>query len=151
MPTLPSGLTLALSRHALIEHGEQWFSCPEGHFWYWDAAPEMGSPPFSLTDGGLQIPAHAPVPASRAEAAGFVRVLEMADNGLLGWRGEWLATFPRFRVLSPEDEAAWREWLDRPEVDEFLDVTLEKCAAMARLARDSSGHAVFRELPPDEH
>lgn len=150
MPTLPSGLELALSRHALIKHNEQWFRCPEGHFWYWDAAPEMGPPPYSLKDEILQVPKHAPVPQNRAEAASFVRVLEMTEDGLLGWAGEWLATFPTFKVLSSEDALAWRTWLEQPKVDAFLGEVIEECAEMARVARAATGYAIFSEHPRPE-
>jgi len=150
MPKLPSGLGFGLSRHALIQHSEQWFRCPEGHFWYWDAAPEMGPPPYSLVEGVLQVPKHAPVPRTREEAASFVRVLELGADGMLGWTGEWLATFPRYRVLSPEDAAAWREWVEQPKVDAFLDEMIQECAAMARRSGEATGFAVFGEDPdPD--
>ena len=147
MPTLPSGLGFALSRHALIKPGEQWFRCPEGHFWYWDAAPEMGPPPYPPEDGVLQMPKHAPAPRTREEAASFIRVLELRSDGLLGWGGEWLATFPRYRVLSPEDEVAWREWLAQPKVDTFMDEMIEECAASARFAQGASGWAEFQADP----
>jgi hypothetical protein len=87
MPILPSGLNLAISRDALIDQGRNQFHCPAGHLWHWVIDPEMGPPPFELGAEILQVQAHALAPTNRDEAKRFIRVLEMSDDGLYGWRG----------------------------------------------------------------
>ena len=93
MPELPSGLNLAITRGALFDHGGNWFKCPDGHFWYWTPAPEMGPPPYDINDEGSSIAQHAPVPTSREEAKRFIQVAELNDSGMYAWRGELLFLF----------------------------------------------------------
>jgi hypothetical protein len=143
MPTLPSGLRLALWNNALIEHDDNWFECPEGHFWYSAAAPEMGSPLFAHDEEVWTTPAHAPVPRDREEAKKFVQILEMAEDGKGVWRGEWLADFPKYRTLSDADLVAWKAWLDRPETYRYLDEVIVRCSRLAKKARNVSGYALF--------
>jgi hypothetical protein len=142
MPRLPSGLTLALSRHAIIEHDSNWFDCPDGRFWLWVPAPEMGPPPYDPNTTIMQAPEHAAVPTSRDEASRFVRVLEMREDGKYAWRGEWLAEFPKYRMLSAADTEAWKAWLARAETAKFLDETIERCVRMAEAARNAQGYFV---------
>ena len=152
MPQLPSGLTLALSRDEIIADGESWFSCPEGHFWLWVPAPEMGPPPYDLHAEITSMPEHVEVPANRQDVRKFIRVLEMRDDGDYGWRGEWLAEFPKYRDLDAADAAAWAEWLGRPEIETFLDETIAHCLRMAEAARTAVGDvvgAVDEPLPPE--
>jgi hypothetical protein len=145
---LPSGLDIALSRDAIIEHDGNWFHCPEGHFWYWDVDVEiMGPPPFPLGEEIWQAPRFAKTPATREDCAQFIRVLEMAENGLYGWRGEWLRTFPTFQELSSHDVTAWRLWLNEPHVERFLDDTIHVCTTMAEAARTASGWARLTRPP----
>ena len=80
MPTLPSGLHLGISRQALFDHGGNWFSCPDGSFWYWVPDPEMGPGPFPEGTEIIQVAQHAPVPISREEAKKFIQVLEFIDD-----------------------------------------------------------------------
>jgi hypothetical protein len=144
VPTLPSGLDVALSRDAIIVHDGNWFSCPEGHFWYWEVDQEiMGTPPFDPAEEIYQAPQYAKVPTTREEAARFIRVLEMKEEGTYGWRGEWLVGFPSFRVLSSEDAAAWNSWLNEAKVQAYLDETIELCAGMADVAKRASGWGHF--------
>lgn len=143
MPVLPSGLELAISRHALFDHGGNWFTCPDGHFWYWAPAPEMGPPPFDLWQQIDLEARHAPVPTNRDEVKRFLRVLEMRSDGMFSWRGEWLSLFPRYTNMDDHDLAAWHDWLQRPETDIFFDETIEMCKRLAEISRKASGLAVF--------
>jgi len=155
MPTLPSGLEFALSRHALFDHGGNWFNCPEGHFWYWDAAPEMGPPPYDLDAELLTGAKHALAPATREEAKAFIQVLEMNSSGMYAWGGEWLSQFPYWLELDQQDLEAWNAWLRRPETDVFLDETIEKCKVLAADSQRAKGYAVLSGMndqndQPDE-
>ncbi len=143
MPTLPSGLNLAISRHALFDHGGNWFTCPEGHFWYWEPDPEMGPAPFDPDAEITMIAKHAPVPKDREEAKQFVRVLEMRPDGKYGWRGELLQSFPKFTRLDNRDSAAWESWIKLPATDRFLDDTIEKCNKLAKSSENARGYAVI--------
>lgn len=147
MPILPSGLNLALSRDALIENGANWFHCPAGNFWYWDIAPEMGTPPFEPGSTLLAMPAHAPAPENRIEVRKFIRVLEMSKDGRFGWRGEWLASFPQYVVLDEQDATAWRTWLEKPETLQFLDDTAETCRHLAKITQEATGSFIARDTP----
>lgn len=152
MPRLPSGLTLALARDAIIEHSENWFSCPEGHFWFWTAAPEMGPPPYDPHAEIMTMPEHAPAPTSREEMGRFIRVMEMRSDGIYAWRGEWLADFPKYRTLDTADANAWKAWLDRPQNQVFLDEAIERCRHMSESARTATGYVVgtVDETTPDQ-
>jgi hypothetical protein len=147
MPTLPSGLTLALWDQALIETDSNWFSCPEGHFWFYAAAPERGEPLFAKDQEVWTAPVHAPTPRSREEVKRFVQVLEMEPDGTGVWRGEWLADFPKYRSLSDADRTVWEAWLARPETDEFLDRVAQRCNQLAQRSRDAQGYLVLKDLP----
>jgi hypothetical protein len=142
MPQLPSGLTLALFNGSLIEHEGNWFACPKGHFWFLKAAPEMGPPPYDPHTVIMQIPEHAKVPSSRAQAKQFIRVLEMLENGHYGWRGEWLSDFPRYLTLNELDKIAWERWLNTPSTLAFLDETILTCSQLAELSQNAVGYVV---------
>ena len=148
MPTLPSGLRLALSRDALFDHGGNWFACPADHFWYWMPDPELGPPPFDLGSEVLQVAQHAEVPSDRDAAKRFIRVLEFMDDGILGWRGEWLASFPSFTALDDNDLQAWKEWLALPITVSFIDETIERCKYLAEVSARAQGYAVVTESIP---
>jgi hypothetical protein len=151
LPQLPSGLNLAISRDALFDHGGNWFKCPDGHFWYWAPSPEMGNPPFDPDREITQVAEHAPVPKNREEVKRFVRVLEMREDGKLGWRGEWLSSFPLYIELNTADIAAWNAWLSRPQTDLFLDETIAKCERLAETSRRAVGYATLEGTgQPDE-
>jgi hypothetical protein len=147
MPTLPSGLNLALSSDALIDNGTNWFHCPVGHFWYWDIDPELGHPPFDLNSPVFAVPAHAPAPENRTDVRKFIRVLEMSKDGKYGWRGDWLASFPQYIALDEQDAKAWESWLEKPETLQFLDETVEKCRHLAEVAQQAAGHFIARDTP----
>ena len=142
---LPSGLKLALSRDALFDHGGNWTKCPEEHFWFWAPAPELGPPPFDLLADVeiMQIAEHAPAPKNREEVKAFIRVLEMRTDEKLGWRGEWLSTFPRYTNLSTEDIAAWNKWIESPETKTFLDEALAECTRLANLSHKAQGYVLL--------
>ena len=144
MPKLPSGLQLAISRHALFDHGGNWFSCPDGHFWFWVPGPEMGEPPYDLEVEIMAQAIHAPAPDSREDVKKYIRVLEMRSDGKYAWRGEWLSDFPQYTKLNERDLAAWTEWLSGPEIDQFLDATIEECRRLAAISKGAQGYAVFR-------
>lgn len=146
MPKLPSGLSLAVSRHALFNHGGNWFSCPEGHFWYWEPAPEIGPPPFDPESEIELVAKHAPVPRSREEAKQFIRVLEMRPDGKYGWRGELLNSFPKFFRLDENDASAWESWVKSPGTERFLDDTIEECKKLAKVSENVKGYAVVEEV-----
>ena len=140
---LPSGLQLAISRDALFDHGGNWFKCPEGHFWHWIAAPEMGPPPYDHNAEVTSIAQHAPVPTNREEVKLFIRVLELDNSGMYAWGGEWLSLFPRHIDLDDSDLAAWNAWIDRPEINKFLDDTIAECQRLAEVSKRASGYAYF--------
>ena len=143
MPQLPSGISLALSRQALFDHGGNWFNCPEGHFWFWEADPEMGSPPFDLDQEILLVAQHVKAPRDQHEVKQFIQVLEMDGDGTYGWRGEWLSNFPRYFDLCELDAAAWNAWLDRPEMEEFLNDTIAECHRLVEVSRGAKGYATM--------
>ena len=151
MPELPSGLQFAISRDHLFDHGGNWFKCPEGHFWYWDAAPEMGPAPFDINSTVETMPKHAPAPKSRQEVKHFIYVLELNDDLMYSWGGERLSQFPEFIELDDDDLAAWNAWINRPETDQFLDETIEMCQRLVEVSKRASGHAAFEAVTaPDE-
>jgi hypothetical protein len=152
MPKLPSGLELAISRDALFDHGGNWSSCPDGHFWYWAPAPEIGPPPYEPGAEIMQQAAHAPVPKDREEAKKYLHVLEMRPDGKYTWRGEWLFEFPKYTKVDERDLSAWNEWLARPETDRFLDATVEECRRLADVSRSAQGYVVAEPAdPPDDN
>ena len=143
MPTLPSGLHLGISRQALFDHGGNWFSCPDGSFWYWVPDPEMGPGPFPEGTEIIQVAQHAPVPISREEAKKFIQVLEFIDDTNYVWRGEWLDTFSKFQSLSDEDMIAWQAWIESENTKGFLDATIAECMRLAEVSRNVTGHAIL--------
>ena len=143
MPTLPSGLQFGISRKALFDHGGNWTSCPDGHFWYWVPDPEMGSGPFPEGTEIIQVAQHAPIPRSQDEAKKFIQVLEFIDDTNYVWRGEWLDTFPKFRSLSDEDMIAWKAWVDSKNTKEFLNKTIAECERLAEVSRNAAGYAIL--------
>jgi len=138
---------LALWNQALIETDANWFSCPEGHFWYWAAAPEMGEPPFDKDREVFTTPAHAPVPKTREEAKRFVQVLEMAADGSGTWRGEWLSEFPKRRALTAADQVVWDTWLRKPETGQYLDALVERCKQLAQATGKARGYLKLKAYP----
>jgi hypothetical protein len=109
----------------------------------------VGPPPFDANAEVLRIAEHAPVPTSREEVKRFIYVLEMMDDGLYHWRGEWLSHFPQYVRLHDRDRHAWNAWLSRPETDRFLDETVERCRELSEMARQAIGYAVL-DVPDEE-
>ena len=143
MPVLPSGLELLLDISEIMEPDLNWFKAPDGHFWYWRAADE-NPPLFKAEDQLYRQPQSAPVPGTRDEMKKFVRVIVKEPDGIHFWEGDYLAEFPFFRQLSEEDLLAWNEWLDRPELGEFLDRGIAKCQTQSEINKEASGWAVIR-------
>ncbi len=132
MPELPSGLKLLINRSALFDHGGNWFKCPPGHFWYWVPNEKINPPPFRTDrDEILQSAEHAPVPRDRKEVKQYIRVLELLGDGTRLWRGEMLSTFPIYTNLDGRDVAAWTAWVESPDIQGFLDDTIQECQRLA--------------------
>jgi len=108
----------------------------------------MGPGPYDPNETVLRSAEHAPVPRSRAEVGRFIIVLEMLSDGEYGWRGEWLASFPRFTKLTDRDRAAWDAWMQTPATERFLDDTIAECERLAEASRDAQGYAIFTSKPP---
>lgn len=138
--TLCSGLKLLLSGDAPFDPGKNWFKCPPGHFWIKVACPEMGLPLFNTEKEVLQAFEYAAVPHNRSEATKFARVCEILDDGIAAWRGEWLYDFPKYRNLSADDLADWKNWVNTPSVERFLDEIIELCTQFADRSRDATGY-----------
>ena len=148
MPVLPSGLSLALDRGRIFDHGGNWFTCPDGHIWVWAASPEMGEPPYDPEGEQFLAAIHAPAPVDLADVARFVRVLEQRPDGLYRWRGEWLDTFPRFTPMTDADRVAWEAWLAGPGMRTFLAEAFETCLRLVDMCRRAQGYATFVDLVP---
>jgi len=142
--TLRSGLTLLLTGDAPFDPGKNWFKCPPGHFWLKVAAPEMGPPLFDPERPVWEAFEHAAVPRNRSEATKFVRVCERLGDGMAIWRGEWLYYFPKYRNLSTDDLADWKNWLNGPGLERFLDEIIELCTQYARNSQDAAGYFLTR-------
>ena len=142
MPKLPSGLMLGLSREALYSPGVNWFTCPDGHFWYWTPDPETGLGPFPPGHEIIHIPQHAAVPASTEEAKQYVRVIVFDSDTTFYWPGEWLSSCPTLIALDNVDLDAWRAWLAEPKQVKFLGDTIAECQKFAIRSRGAQGYAV---------
>ena len=149
MPKLPSGLELLLDMSEIMEPDLNWFRAPQGHFWYWRAADE-NPPPFAPDDDYLRQPQSAPVPSSREDMKKFVRVIVKEPDGGYFWEGDYLAEFPFVRDLAKEDLEAWRAWLDRPQLNAFLDQGIEKCRLQAEINQGATGVAVMQDAIENE-
>ena len=148
MPTLPSGKQFAVSRDCIKDLGANWFNCPEGHFWYETPDCAINPPPYKKGTEILSDFKHAPVPESREEVKRYIKVLFLFDEGKqFYWRGDWLTDFPKPGDLNEEDLAAWNEWLDTPDISQFLDETIEVCRQKAEKAKQSVGSATFHSKP----
>lgn len=149
MPTLPSGIYLALTIDHIMEPDRNWFRAPGGHFWYWTPAPEY-SPPFFPDQVWEGMPKTAPIPTSREEAAKFIRVCIGLSNGKMYWRGETLADFPLYSSLSDMDLRAWNDWVATDKVLGFIDSTIIKCQTQAAINLEASGVAIIQGAGENE-
>ena len=147
MPTLPSGLRLALDTRHIMEPTTNWFRAPEGHFWYWTPDASTKGPPFEFGCNLLQDAVTAPVPRCVDEVLPFVRVLLIREDNQFYWRGETLADFPRFGDLAEADRVAWSEWAAGESCQEFLARAIAKCRVQAEANQRAQGFAVFRGAP----
>ena len=150
MPTLPSGLYLAIDRQHIMEPDRNWFRAPDNHFWYWSPAPE-NPPPFKPTDMWEAIPQNAPIPSSREEMSQFIHVVIGLPDGKLFWQGDFLSDFPFFMNLDEADLNAWRQWVASEPVQKFLDDAIIQCKMQAEINKEATGWAVMQSHEPDEH
>jgi len=147
MPTLPSGRVLALSMHHILEPGVQMFSCPEGHYWYQEPDRALNAPPFQRDMDVLCDFVHAPCPTTREEALKILHVYEVYgkdEQTTYHWPGYKAGDPEAFAELTPEDRAAWDEWVATPRTQQFLDTVIDKCRQQAEANRKSPGYMVFR-------
>jgi hypothetical protein len=100
----------------------------------------MGPPLFDPEKQVWEAYEHAAVPRNRSEATKFARVCEMLDDGMAIWRGEWLYDFPKYRNLSTDDLADWKNWVNNSGVEQFLDEIIELCTQYARNSEDAAGY-----------
>ena len=142
MPTLPSGLKLALYKGHIMEPDRNWVKAPEGHFWYWVPAEET-PPPYVYKDDYELMPESAPVPESREAAGSYIRVLFELPGGGYFWRGEMLSEFPKYGILSDEDQHFWLEWLKTEPVEQFFDSVIAQCATQVEINKEAIGYVTI--------
>ena len=136
---LPSGLKLSISKGHILQPDINWFRAPDGHFWYWNPAPE-NPPPFTPYQVWMRQSDHAPVPQSKEEMSKFILVLIMRDDGKYYWQGDYLYEFPFFMVgLSKEDLRAWEEWVITEPVQQFLDTAIKECQIQSEINKGATG------------
>ncbi len=149
MPKLPSGKLLAISRDTIVENDNNFFRCPDGHFWYQTPDLAINRPPFPEGEAIIMDFAHAPAPATRDEVQQFICVLHGTDDGDWHWRGDMLSDFPPPGELSRRDLAAWRRWLAGEDAVCFLDDTIEVCRRQADINRGNAGCMQIVSLDPE--
>jgi len=133
MPTLPSGLTVAIHKGHLIETDENWFHAPENHFWYWTPT-EDNPPPFNSDDEWEAHPESGPAPRTMDEAKKYIRVVAELDNGNYYWRGDFLSDFPNYHQISDDDLKAWQAWTESEQVTTFIKNFIFECHELAERA-----------------
>lgn len=146
MPTLPSGLLLAIDKSSIMPPDTNWFRAPEGHFWYWTPAPE-NLPPFKPEDVWDAQPATAPVPTTIDEVKQYVRVVIGLPNGNMYWEGDHISDFPSYRTLSDDDLDAWNKWVESAEIRQFLQEAVDDCVRQSIANKQASGVAVIEQTP----
>lgn len=139
MPQLPSGLKIAISRHAILEPNREFFRCPEGNFWYQTPDLAINRPPFPRGAQIIMDFAHAPVPASRDEVKQYIFVIVDGDGSGFHWDGQLLSEFPRPGQLDDTDREAWERWLASDSQQQFLDEAIEACRVQAEANRKNVG------------
>ena len=147
MPTLPSGRVLALSMHHILEPGFKMFACPEGHYWFQEPDRALNAPPFQRDMDVLCDFVHAPCPTTREEALRILHVYEAYgkdEQKTYHWPGYKAGDPEAFAELTPEDRAAWDEWVASPKTQQFLDTVIDKCRQQAEANRKSPGYMKFR-------
>ncbi len=156
MPLLPSGKNFYISNNLILEPNNNFFTCPEGHFWYQTPDLAINAPPFEIGPQIIMDFAHAPVPVSRDEAKGYIQVLVCLEDDRIYWRGKMLSDFPGDGELDEADLRVWNEWLKDEGTVEFLDQTIEKCRIQAESNKHNAGSLTMHETPgestppPDE-
>ena len=150
MPTLPSGLLLAIDKSSIMPPDTNWFRAPEGHFWYWTPAAE-NLPPFKPEDVWDAQPATAPVPKTIEEVKKYVRVVIGLPNGNMYWEGDHISDFPSHRTLSADDLEAWNEWIESGEIHQFLQEAVDDCVRQSIANKQASGVAVIKQTPDGQN
>ena len=135
MPLLPSGKDFYIGNVLILEPNNNFFECPEGHFWYQTPDLAINRPPFVRGRQIILDFVHAPVPKDREEAKRYIQVLIGLEGNAYYWRGEMLSNFPADGELDDADLAAWHEWLESDQTNAFLDKTIELCRAQAESNR----------------
>ena len=143
--TLPSGLTLMLDGSHIMEPDRNWFTAPDNYFWYMTPAEET-LPPFTRDDSFFRRPETAPVPQSSEGVELYIAVVIGLTDGMVYWRGDMLSGFPKYGMLSKEDDDVWREWLNTNEVKEFLDRMVIRCQTQAEVNKEAIGYAVMTNI-----
>jgi hypothetical protein len=143
VPTLPSGIELALLVDHIMEPDRNWFKAPEGHFWYWTPADE-NTPPFDPNQEWEGVPTTASIPTCRDEMAQCIRVCIGLGNRMMYWRGDMLADFPAYCELSEDDLDSWKDWVNTARVQDFIDSTIIKCQTQAEINKEATGLPVFQ-------
>lgn len=146
MPTLPSGLLLAIDKSSIMPPDTNWFRAPDGHFWYWTPVPE-NLPPFKPEDVWDAQPATAPIPKTIDEVKQYVRVVIGLPNGNMYWEGDHVSDFPSHRTLSADDHEAWNEWIESAEIHQFLQEAIDDCVRQSIANKQASGVAVTKQTP----
>ena len=146
MPTLPSGLILAIDKSSIMPPDTNWFRAPDGHFWYWTPAPE-NLPPFKPEDVWDAQPATAPVPTTIDEVKQYVRVVIGLPNGNMYWEGDHISDFPSHRTLSDDDLDAWNKWVESAKTRQFLQEAVDDCVRQSVANKQASGVAVTKQTP----
>jgi tetratricopeptide (TPR) repeat protein len=149
MPTLPSGKALAISRDTIVENDNDFFRCPDGHFWHQTPDLAINRPPFPEGEPIIMDFAHALAPATREEVLQYICVLFATEDGDWHWRGDMLSDFPHPGELDGADLAAWRAWLAGEDAVCFLDDTIEICRRQAAINRANTGCMEIVSLDPE--
>ena len=94
--------------------------------------------------------AHAPCPTTREEALGLLHVIDLIgpDRREIHWRGYCVAEPAALADLTPEDRAAWDEWVATPKLRSFLDEVLDLCQSQAEANRKKPGFMAFSSRKP---
>lgn len=145
MPTLPSGVTIAIGfPHIPKKLGNNWFSCPPNHFWYKRPDTNTSPPPYDGTNSIIENFVHAPVPTSIEEVKQYLYVMFRRPDGKFQWRGDWLSDFPQPGQLNEEDTCAWMEWLNSASALDYLKEAVAVCTHQAETNQCSTGVAIFQ-------
>ena len=94
---------------------------------------------------GCWMPVQAYVEQQRALGDLRVRFIRLPR-----WPGYKAGDPEAFAELTPEDRAAWDEWVASPRTQQFLDTVIDKCRQQAEANRSNPGYMVFGSMPTVE-